>query len=389
MNYELTTEQINIKSNYEAFSKKEIGPNAPVLDGAPADEAKACLKKNLAALSKFGYAAMFFESEFGGTKEDLISRALAGEAIAKECASTFLSARASIEKFGQLIQSYGTNEQKKKYLPDLVRGTIIGAMAAYESDAGSDIYSMATAAAQKDGAWVLNGRKSFVANASIADAFLVFATTGAVGQPDAVITCFIVDTKTKGVSVSGEHDKMGCRGLPVCDVEFRECLVPGDAVLGAPGRGSDVLRYSIELGKVGAALGSLGISTACLEAASAHSKNRKSYGRVINRYQEVAFKLSDMIILSDLSRLMIYKALWAMETKDRETDVLASCAKVFASEAATQSANFAVQIFGGHGYMKSSPVERLYRDAKLGELIDGTSEIQRIFIAKKLVEQFM
>jgi alkylation response protein AidB-like acyl-CoA dehydrogenase len=190
------------------------------------------------------------------------------------------------------------------------------------------------------------------------------------------------------MGIGPEYETMGFRGVPICDVVFKDCEVTGDMVLGDRNAGGEIFRQAAEAGKTGAAVCSLGIAAACLEEASGHSKRRRSFGRLINRYQEVAFKLSDMVIMTDLSRLLIYKALRARETGDPEADVLASCAKVFAAESATRAADYAMQIFGGHGYLKGGPVERLYRNAKLGELIDGTSEIHRVFIAGRLVERF-
>ncbi|MDI9424630.1 MAG: acyl-CoA dehydrogenase, partial [Spirochaetota bacterium] len=290
--------------------------------------------------------------------------------------------------FGGTLSAFGTPSQKKAYLPDLVKGRIIGTAAAYESETGSDILSMQATAVLRDDVWILNGNKSFVVNASIADVFLVYAATAPPSGDGPSVTCFIVNKGAPGMEIGAEYETMGFRGVPICDVVFKDCEVTGDMVLGDRNAGGEIFRQAAEAGKTGAAVCSLGIAAACLEEASGHSKRRRSFGRLINRYQEVAFKLSDMVIMTDLSRLLIYKALRARETGDPEADVLASCAKVFAAESATRAADYAMQIFGGHGYLKGGPVERLYRNAKLGELIDGTSEIHRVFIAGRLVERF-
>ncbi len=388
MNYELSADQAAVKELFEGFCNNEIAPHAHDLDGAHAGASAKRLVENCAAAAGSGYHAMFFDEEYGGTCRDLIAQAVAGEALAKACPSTYLSLQASVEKFGGTLSAFGTPSQKKAYLPDLVKGRIIGTAAAYESETGSDILSMRATAAQRDDVWILNGTKSFVVNASVADVFLVYAATAPPSGDGPSVTCFIVNKGAPGMGIGPEYETMGFRGVPICDVVFKDCEVTGDMVLGDRNAGGEIFRQAAEAGKTGAAVCSLGIAAACLEEASGHSKRRRSFGRLINRYQEVAFKLSDMVIMTDLSRLLIYKALRARETGDPEADVLASCAKVFAAESATRAADYAMQIFGGHGYLKGGPVERLYRNAKLGELIDGTSEIHRVFIAGRLVERF-
>ena len=388
MNFELTADQQTLKNNYELFCQREIAPHAGMLDQGSGAEIREIMTNNLKKLSDFGYFAMFHGAEYGGTQETALSQALAGETIAKACPSTFLSAITNAEKFSLMLSHFGNHAQRKKYIPDVIRGSCIGTLAVYESEPGSDATAMQTSAVKKSGRWVINGAKSFVVNASIADVFLILAYTDASSGSESGMSCFILEKNTPGLSVSDEWEKMGCRGAPVCDIGLHNCEVTDDSILYEIGKGYEILSRAAEGGKVSTALASLGITSACLEEAGRHSKQRKSYGRVINRYQEVAFKLSDIMILNDLSRLMIYKAIWARETGDHESAVLSSCAKVFATEAATQAANLAVQIFGGHGYMKNCMVERLYRDAKLGDLMDGTSELQRIFIAKILTDQF-
>jgi butyryl-CoA dehydrogenase len=388
MNFELTAEQLKIKNQYELFCQREIAPHADMLDKGTGAEQRERMKNNLKKLSDFGYFAMFHGMEYGGTQEHALTRTLAGETIAKACASTFLSAITNAEKFGLVLSHFGNRVQREKYIPDMIRGSVIGTMAVYESESGSDMSAMQTAAVKKNDRWIINGTKSFVVNASIADVYLILAYTDPSSGAGSGMSCFILEKNTPGISVSGQLEKMGYRGAPVCNITLSNCEVADDSILCGIGKGHEILSHAAELGKISTALASLGISSACLEEAGRHSKQRKSYGRVINRYQEVSFKLSDIMILNDLSRLMIHKAVWARETGNHESAVLSSCAKVFATEAATQAANLAVQIFGGHGYMKSCLVERLYRDAKLGELMDGTSELQRVFIAQNLIDQF-
>jgi butyryl-CoA dehydrogenase len=202
------------------------------------------------------------------------------------------------------------------------------------------------------------------------------------------VTCFIVDTDNPGFIPGKPLEKMGFRGSPTSEIFLEECRVPESAVLGEAGKGFLQAMQTLEYGRIGMATVCLGIAVACMEEANNYSKERNQFGRLINRFQEVSFKLADMMILTDLSRLMIYRAAWAKKTGDPETAVLASCAKLFASEAATQISSWAVQVHGGYGYIKDYPVERLYRDAKLGEIGEGTSEIQRVLIAREMIERY-
>ncbi|HQL83709.1 MAG TPA: acyl-CoA dehydrogenase family protein, partial [Spirochaetota bacterium] len=245
-----------------------------------------------------------------------------------------------------------------------------------------------TNAVKKGDKWVLNGTKTFITNATIADVALVFAYNDREKGPGAGVTCFLVDKGTKGFSASKPFDKMGFHGSPTAELIFEDCEVPGSAVLGKVGAGFIQAMQTLEYGRIGMATVCLGIAAKCLDLANKYSKERKTFGKPINRYQEVSFKLADMMIMSDVARLLIHQAAWAKQTKDPEAAILASVAKVWASEAATQISSMAVQVHGGYGYIREFPVERLYRDAKLGEIGEGTSEIQRILIAKDLIRKY-
>lgn len=388
MNYDLTPEQLSIKENFSKYCSKEIEPRAQTLDQASHEEVDTLIKQNIKMLAGLGYLGMAHEEAFGGTNLDLISQAIAGEEVAKACASTFLSCGASCGLFGVPLKLFGNDEQKKKYLPGIISGDIIGCFGLTEPEAGSDAASIKTNAVQNGNTWVLNGTKTFITNATIADVALVFAYTDRSKGPGAGVTCFLVDKGTKGFSVSKPFDKMGFRGSPTAELVFDDCAVPESAVLGTVGRGFIQAMQTLEYGRIGMATVSLGIAAKCLELANKYSKERKCFGKPINRFQEISFKLADMMILSDMARLLIYQAAWAKETKNPDSAILASVAKVWASEAATQISSMAVQVHGGYGYIKDFAVERLYRDAKLGEIGEGTSEIQRVLIAKDLISKY-
>jgi alkylation response protein AidB-like acyl-CoA dehydrogenase len=388
MNYSLNDVQKSIKDNFSTFCNKELAPRAPLLDKASDDEVKVLIKENIKKLAEIGFLGIGHEEKYGGTNLDLITQSIAGEEVARACASSFLSGGASCGLFGTPLRLFGTEEQKQKYLPGIIKGDIIGSFGLTEPEAGTDAAAIKTTAVKKGNEWLLNGSKTFITNAPIADVCLVMAYNDKAAGPGSGVTAFIVDSNAPGYAVGKPFDKLGFRGSPTAEIFFDDCRVKDSAVLGEVGKGFIQAMQTLEFGRLGMATVSLGIAVACMEAANAYSKERKAFGRPINRFQEISFKLADMMIMTDISRMLIFKAAWAKEIKDPESAVLASCAKLFASESATQIASMAVQVFGGYGYIKEFPVERLYRDAKLGEIGEGTSEIQRVLIARSILDRF-
>ena len=388
MNYSLNDVQKSIKDNFSTFCSKELAPRAPLLDKASDDEVKVLIKENIRKLAEIGFLGIGHEEKYGGTNLDLITQSIAGEEVARACASSFLSGGASCGLFGTPLRLFGTEEQKQKYLPGIIKGDIIGSFGLTEPEAGTDAAAIKTTAVKKGNEWVLNGSKTFITNAPIADVCLVMAYNDKSAGPGSGVTAFIVDSNASGYAVGKPFDKLGFRGSPTAEIFFDDCRVRDSAVLGEVGKGFIQAMQTLEFGRLGMATVSLGIAVACMEAANAYSKERKAFGRPIHRFQEISFKLADMMIMTDISRMLIFKAAWAKEIKDPESAVLASCAKLFASESATQIASMAVQVFGGYGYIKEFPVERLYRDAKLGEIGEGTSEIQRVLIARSILDRF-
>ncbi len=388
MNFDLTEEQTAIRENFRRFCGKEIQPEAGKLDRAGEGESAGMVRENVRKLASRGYLGMNHPEIYGGAELDLISQCVAGEEVARACASTFLTAGASSGLFGVPVKLFGTGEQREKYLPGIISGEKIGCFCLTEPEAGSDAAGIKTRAVKEGSYWVINGAKTFITNGPIADVAIVFAFTDPEAGPGGGVTCFIVDTDNPGFKPGKPLEKMGFRGSPTSEVFLEECRVPESAVLGETGKGFLQAMETLEYGRIGMATVCLGIAAACMDEANRYSKERKQFGRFINRFQEVSFKLADMMILTDLSRLMIYRAAWARETGDPEKAVLASCAKLFASEAAVQISSWAVQVHGGYGYMKDYPVERLYRDARLGEIGEGTSEIQRLLIARDLIQRY-
>ncbi|HQJ07831.1 MAG TPA: acyl-CoA dehydrogenase family protein [Deltaproteobacteria bacterium] len=387
MDYSLNEVQNSIKNNFASFCTKEIAPRAPLLDAASHEQVQTMIKENIKKLADIGYLGLAHEEKYGGTNLDLLSQAIAGEEVAKACASTFLSAGASNGLFGMPLKMFGTQEQKEKYLPGIIKGDIIGAFGLTEPEAGSDAAAIKTTAVKKGNEWILNGSKTFITNAPIADVCLIMAYNDREAGPGAGVTGFLVEKGAPGFVVGKPFDKLGFRGSPTAEIFLEDCRVPESAVLGQVGAGFIQAMQTLEYGRIGMATVCLGIAVACMEAANAYSKERKTFGKPINRYQEISFKIADMMIMTDVSRLLIYRAALAKEAKDPESAVLASCAKLFASESATKISSMALQVHGGYGYIKEFPVERLYRDAKLGEIGEGASEIQRILIAKSILSK--
>lgn len=388
MNFELTDKQKSLKNSFEKFCKNEIAPGAELLDQAPDNEVVDFIKENIKKMADAGFLGLLHEEEYGGTGSDFVGLAIAAEEVAGACASTFLSSYASSLLFGLPLKLFGSKEQKEKYLPGIIKGEFIGCFGLTEPEAGSDTAGIVATAEKKGEKWILNGTKTLITNAPIADVSLVFAYSDREAGPDSGVTAFIVDRDSPGFSTGKPFDKLGYRGSPTGEIFLDGCQVSEDAVLGKAGEGYNQAMQTLEYGRIGMASASIGIAVACMDEANRYAGERKAFGRYINRFQEVSFRLAEMMILTDLSRLMLYEAAWALDTDHPEAKVFASCAKLFASEAATQVSGWALQVHGGSGYIKGMPVERLYRDAKFGDIGDASSEMQRIFIAGTILDRF-
>ncbi|MBN1636461.1 MAG: acyl-CoA dehydrogenase family protein [Deltaproteobacteria bacterium] len=383
IDYELTQNEKKLQQDLATFCQREIAPAAAGLDQAPRKEVGVLVRKNIEKLANAGFLAVGFEDN----TIDMICQYIAAEEIAKVCASTFFSARASAFLCGGLISLYGTAQQKEKYLESLKLAKVIGAFAYTEPGAGSDISGIETTAGSQGYAWLINGVKDTVTNAPIADMFLVLAYTDINAGPEKGLSLFIVEKDTAGLSIGEPLDTMGMRGVPIAQVELNQCK-SGQILGGEPGKGFMQLSRILEMGRVSIAGMCVGIGSACMEKATQHAKTRKAFGREIGKYQEVGFKLADMYTNNDLGRALALRAAWAFNTEENEAEILASCAKVFAGEGLSKIANLAMQVFAGHGYIKGADIERLFRDAKIGEVIEGTTEVQRMLIAKSELDKF-
>jgi len=285
---------------------------------------------------------------------------------------------------------FGTEEQKKRFLPDLASGKKIGALCATEPSCGSDLAALKTKAEKSKGKYIISGQKVYATNGPIADIFVVLARVPTNGTKKYEgITAFIVEKGMKGLQVGNPYDKLGVRGSPTSDVFLDFVEVPPENVIGGvEGLGFKQVMKVFDIGRVGLAVFSLGIVSACLEECIRYSRERYAFGKPIAAYEDVNFKIVDMQITVDMGRAIILKAAWMHDIGAEDAGLIASCAKLFVAERATKNASDALQIFGGLGYIKGTKVERLYRDVKLGEIGEGTNEIQRRVIFKRLQKQF-
>jgi butyryl-CoA dehydrogenase len=379
MDYELREEQKKFKSDFRSFCEKEIAPRAMEID-----REGAFSFENHKRLAEIGFLGLPFPEKYGGGGKPLLTCVLAWEELARSCPSTFLSSGIGCLLPGMAVNLFGTEEQKQKYLRGLIRGEKIAAWAMTEPQTGSDTAAIKTEARREGNSHRLNGTKALVTNGPIADWAVVMAITNAQAVPNQRMSAFLVEKGTPGFSAGPPLDKLGARGSPTSDLTLQNCALPGSGLLGEEGKGYSLLEKVQQWGRLSSAAYSLGVGQACLEEAIRYAQKRQAFGRPIANFQEISFKVADMQMLVDTGRLLLFRAAWMMEEgMDADSDL--SIAKLFLSESATWCAANAVQIHGGHGFLKGCKAEQLYRDAKLGDLRDGTSEMQRRKIALNLL----
>lgn len=378
MDFSLNEEQELFRRTARDFAEKELEPQARELDEKH-QFPLATLKK----LGELGYLGMVVPEEYGGIGADTVSYAIVMEELSRACASTSTAVSVQNSLVEYPIVQFGSESLKRKYLPQLASGTWMGAFALTEPEAGSDPGAMKTTAVKSGSQYILNGAKRFITNAAFAHVFIVFAST----DPQAGkrgVSCFLVERDTPGFTVGKEEDKMGIRGTSTCELFFEDCRVPEANLLGELNRGFKVAMVTLDCGRIGIAAQALGIAQAALDEAVKYAKERKAFGRVLADFQSIQFKLADMKVMVEAARLLTYQAAWK---KDQGLDYVleSSLAKLYAAEIASQIADEAVQIHGGYGYIRDYKVERLYRDARITRLYEGTSEIQKLIIARQLL----
>jgi butyryl-CoA dehydrogenase len=375
MDFELTDEQELIREAVREFAETEVAPIAAEVDRDHRFPAELIPK--LAALNLMG---MPYPEKLGGAGADYLSYVIAIEELSRACATTsvIVSAHSSLATWP--IYKFGTPAQHDKYLPEMTSGRRLGAFALTEPGAGTDAGAGSTTAVLKGDEYVLNGSKIFISNAPYAEIYIVFAKTDpSVGTRG--MSAFIVEKDTPGFSVGEAEHKLGIRGSSTPPLYFSDCHIPADALLGGEGDGFKVAMQTLDGGRIGIAAQALGIAQAALDASVAYAKERVQFGKPIATLQAIQWMIADMATEIDAARLLVYRAASCVDA-GRPYSTEGAMAKLFASETATRVAGKAIQIHGGYGYTESYPVERNWRDAKITEIYEGTSEVQRMVIAR-------
>ncbi len=378
MKFTLSEQQKMIKNMVSEFANKEIEPVAADLD-KNAEYPTEILKK----MAELGLMGIMIPQEYGGAGLDAVSFAVVIEEISKRCASTGVVTEVHNSLVACPIMHYGTDELKKKYLPMLAKGNI-GAFAGTEPNAGSDLGAMQTKAELKGDHYVINGSKTFITSGSKAGILLVFAVTDKSKGPKG-ISAFVVENDYDGFVVGDTFDKMGINANHVCELFFEDMKVPKENLLGKEGDGFKIALAALDHGRIGIGAQAVGIAQRALDESVEYSNQREQFGRPISKFQAIQWKIADMATRIEAARMLVYKAAYTADQGGRFSKE-AAMAKLFASEVAVNSALEAIQIHGGYGYTKEYTVERLLRDSKITEIYEGTSEIQKIVIARSLLK---
>jgi len=378
MDFRLTTEQAMIRRMVAEFAERELRPRAAEIDMScefPWDTIKKMAKLNLMGLP--------IPTEYGGAGVDTVSYATAVSEIARRCASTavIMSVHTSVGTYP--IYLFGTEEQKKRYVVPLAKGEIIGAFALTEPSAGSDAASIQTTAVKEGDHYVINGSKIFITNGGVAGTVIVLALTDK-SKGHRGMSALIVEKGTEGFTIGSKENTMGMRGSDTSELVFENCRVPEENLLGSEGMGFKIGMKALDGGRVGIAAQALGIAEAAMEESIRYSKEREQFGRPIAKFQAVQWMIANMATEIEAARMLVYNAALRKD-RGEQFSKEAAMAKCYASEVAMGATIKAIQIHGGYGYTMDYPVERLFRDAKITEIYEGTSEIQRLVIATNLL----
>lgn len=382
MDLRLNEEHEMIRKMAREFAQKEVAPIAAEID----EQARFPIE-SVRKMGELGFLGLTVSEEYGGAGADTVAYVIAIEEIAKVCASTAVIMSVQNSLVCQGFELFGDEAQKRAFLTRLASGQALGAFALTEPEAGCDAAAQRTTARRDGDRYILNGTKHFITNGAQADIVLVFAMTDpAAGSRG--ISAFIVEKGTPGFEVSREENKMGIRGSSTCELVFQDCAVPAAQRLGGEGQGFRIALTLLDGGRIGIAAQALGIAEGAFEAALSYAQTRRQFGQPIANFQAIQWMLADMSTRIEAARLLTYRAAMAKDEAKKTGGRYsreAAQAKLFASETAVWVADRAVQIHGGYGYMKEYPVERFYRDAKITEIYEGTSEVQRMVIAGALL----
>lgn len=379
MNFELTEDQLAVQDVARGFAQKKLKPRAEEFDA----ESKMDMDL-LREMGELGLMGINMPEEYGGGGMDTLSYMITIEELSKGCASHAAVVALHNSLYGYPIVEFGTEEQKKKYLPGVLSGEQVGAFALSEPGAGSDAASIITTYAKKDGGYLLNGTKIFITMGALADSVIVFAISKKGAGPKG-ISAFLVDKGTEGFQIGTIEKKMGLKASPTTELIFSDCFVPQENLLGEEGKGFRIAMSTLDGGRISCGAMAVGIAQAAFDVALKYSKQREQFGKPISAFQAIQMHLADMSIMIENARLLVYRAAW-MKDMGLPHTLQAAQAKVYASEMSTKVTHRATQVLGGYGYMREYQVERMYRDARVTELFEGTSEIQRLVIARNLLK---
>ena len=379
MNFTLTKEQELVRQMVRDFAVNEVKPIA-----AEIDVTERFPMENVKKMGELGMMGIPFPTEFGGAGGDVLSYILAVEELSKVCATTGVILSAHTSLCASLINENGTPEQKEKYLRDLCTGNKIGAFGLTEPGAGTDAAGQQTTAVLDGDNYILNGSKIFITNGGVADTFIVFAMTDK-SKGTKGISAFIVEKGFLGFSIGKKEDKLGIRASSTTELIFENCVVPKENLIGREGKGFGIAMKTLDGGRIGIAAQALGIAEGALDEAIKYMKERKQFGRPIAAFQGLQWMVAEMSTKIEAARFLVYKAAWLKENK-QPYSIDAARAKLYAAEVAMDVTTKAVQLFGGYGYTKEYPVERMMRDAKITEIYEGTSEVQKMVISGSLLK---
>ena len=382
MNFTFSKTHLLFKQMITEFSENEVKPLA-----SEVDEEERFPSETVEKMSKIGFFGLNIPKQYGGTDADGIMYTMAVEELSKVCATTgvILSAHASLGV--SPILEFGTEEQKQKFLPKMATGEWLGAFGLTEANAGTDAAGQQTTAIFDEATqeWILNGSKIFITNAGYAHIYIVFAMTDkSLGLKG--ISAYIVEADRPGFSIGKKEKKLGIKGSSTCELIFEECRIPKENLLGAVGKGFKIAMMTLDGGRIGIAAQALGIAGGALDETIKYVNERKQFGKAIGKFQNTQFQVADMYAKVEASKCLVYKAAWKKMMK-QPYSLEAATAKLFASEAAMEVTTKAVQLHGGYGYTREYPVERMMRDAKITEIYEGTSEVQRMVIAASIMKK--
>jgi alkylation response protein AidB-like acyl-CoA dehydrogenase len=378
LNFDLTEEQRMIRKMIREFTEEEVIPGAE-----KRDKEKRFPKEIFDKLGKLGIMGLPFPEEYGGGGADAVSFATVVEELSRGCGSTGITYAAHVSLGGSPLEMFGTEQQKEDYLVPICKGESLGSFGLTEPNAGSDAGGTKTEAIEDGNDWVINGNKSFITNATYAKHVALTAVTGTKDSGSKEISALIVPTAVKGFSVIDHYEKMGLHASNTTELVLEDVRVPKENLLGKRGKGFQQFLTTLNGGRIGIGAMGIGIAQAAYEKALSYSKERKQFGQSIGAFQVNQFKLADMAMKLELARTMVYKAAW-MKDQGRNFTTEAAMCKLYASEICMEICREAIQIHGGNGYMRDYHVERYFRDAKLLEIGEGTSEVLRTVIAREI-----